>query len=191
MGDVIGGVINLIRTIFCLAKGINCGSRLGVLIPKGCGKTYLSNALQSTNKKTILLDIESLVYMSLNDEQKSQLNQLQRSQEWQNLKLFLLPLWKDFLQDLMNKFKHTSVYIFTSSPEALSHLQCSKKECYIPSQSFFDELVAKVSDENKKKVMIQSRNEIISAYGGKAKIFSSFQDLQRQISEDFQLVPKI
>lgn len=189
--ELISAVIKIVKTLFCMASAINCGSRLGLLIPKGCGKTYLSNALQSTNKKTILLDIESLVHMSLNEEQKSQLNQLQRSQEWQNLKLFLLPLWKEFLNDLMTKFKHSSVYIFTSSPEALSHLECSKKECYIPSQSFFDELVSKVSDENKKKVMIQSRNEIISAYGGKAKIFSSFQDLQRQVSEDYHLKPKI
>lgn len=189
--DMIGSLLNIIKGLFCIASNINCGKKVGILLPRGCGKTHLSQSLQSKEKSTILLDIESLVNMSLSDEQRNTLSNLQRSQEYQNIKLFLLPIWREFLKDLMGKFKHSSVMIFCSSPEALSHLDVSRKEVFIPSQSFFDEIISKISDPAKQKSMVNSRNEIISAYGSKAKIFSSYQDLERQISDDLQLTPKI
>lgn len=189
--DIVVGVFNIVRQLFCLAQGANCNSKVGLLLPKGFGKTHLSQSLQSKNKDTILLDIESLVSMSLTDEQRTTLNNLQRSQEYQNIKLFMLPIMKAFLTDIRTKFKKSGMIIFTSSPEALSHMEVRTKLVYVPSQSFFDDVLSKIPDEQKKKVMTNSRNEIISQYGSKARIFSSFQDLERQISEEMDLSPKI
>lgn len=184
-------VVRVLRTLFCMASKVNCGRRIAVLVPKGCGKTTLVQKMNPDDKKAILCDIEQLASIALTPDQKETLSSLQRSQEWQNIKLFLLPIWKTFLQDLMVKFKHSSVLVFTSSPEALSHLEISRKEVYVPSQSFFDEILSKVSDEPKKRAMVQSRNEIISAYGSRAKVYSSFFDLEKMVSDDMGLSAKI
>ena len=91
----------------------------------------------------------------------------------------------------MLKFKHQNVIIFSSSVEAFTYLEVRSKEVYIPSQAFFDQTLATIQDESKRKAMTASRNEIITAYAGKAKVFSSYSDLEKQLSEDLGLIQKI
>lgn len=188
--DIVGSLFNAIRVIFCMASKINCGRKIGVLIPKGFGKSTVCQKLNSQDKNQILCDLESLAQINLSQEQKDSIDNLQRTNQFQNIKLFLLPIWKDFLKDLMSKFKHQNVVIFSSSVEAFAYLDVRKKEVYIPSQNFFDQIIA-TSPEDKKKAMIASRNEIITAYANKAKVFSTFQDLEKQLSDDLGLTQKI
>ncbi len=189
--DLIGGIFNVLKQIFCMASKINCGRKLGILIPKGFGKSTICQKLNSQNKNQILCDLESLAQMNLSQEQRENLDILNRSSQFQNIKLFLLPIWRDFLKDLMTKFKHQNVVVFSSSVEAFNYLEIKRKEVYIPSQTFFDTFISTITDEGKKKAMISSRNEIITAHAGKAKVFSSFVDLEKQLSDDLGLVQKI
>lgn len=189
--DFIGGIFNVIKSLFCMASKINCGRKIGVLIPKGFGKSTVCQKLNSQKSNQILCDLEALAQISLTAEQKESIDTLQRSNQYQNIKLFLLPIWRDFLKDLMIKFKHQNVVIFSSSVEAFSYLKITNKEVYIPSQTFFEQTLATVTDESKKKAMTSSRNEIITAFAGKAKVFSSFIDLEKQLSEDVGLIQKI
>lgn len=184
-------MIKLVKVVFCMASQINCGRKLGVLIPKGFGKSTLCQKMNSQNKNQILCDLEALAQISLTQEQKDNLQTLQQTNQFQNIKLFLLPIWKDFLSDLMLKFKHQNVIIFSSSVEAFTYLEVRSKEVYIPSQAFFDQTLATIQDESKRKAMTASRNEIITAYAGKAKVFSSYSDLEKQLSEDLGLIQKI
>ena len=189
--DAIGTLIKLVKTLFCMASKINCGRTVGVLLPKGFGKSTVCQKLNSRDRQQILLDLETLAQINLTQEQKENLEGLQRTNQYQNIKLFLLPIWKDFLQDLMKKFKHQNVVVFSSSVEAFSYLEVKSKQVYIPSQSFFDQTLTSITDESKKKAMIASRNEIITSFAGKAKVFSSFVDLEKQLSDDLGLSQKI
>lgn len=189
--DFLGGIFNVVKTIFCMASKINCGRKIGVLIPQGFGKSTICQKLNSQNKNQILCDLESLAQINLTQEQKDNLQALSRSQQYQNIKLFLLPIWRDFLKDLMTKFKHQNVIVFSSSVEAFSYLDVKNKEVYVPSQAFFDTIMATIQDESKRKAMTASRNEIITAYSGKSKVFSSFQDLEKQLADDLGLTQKI
>ena len=174
-----------------MASKINCGRKIGVLLPQGFGKSTVCQKLNSQNKNQILCDLESLAKINLTQEQKDNIDALSRSQQYQNIKLFLLPIWRDFLKDLMTKFKHQNVIIFSSSVEAFSYLEVKTKEVYVPSQAFFETTLATIQDESKRKAMTSSRNEIITAFSTKVKVFSSFQDLEKQLSEDLNLTQKI
>jgi hypothetical protein len=189
--DIISGIFKVVSKLFCLASKINCGRKLGILIPKGFGKSTICQKLNSQNRNQILCDLESLAQMNLSQEQRENLDALNRSSQFQNIKLFLLPIWRDFLKDLMSKFKHQNVIVFSSSVEAFSYLEIKNKKVYIPSQSFFDSIIATITDEGKRKAMIASRNEMITAYASSSKVFSSFVDLEKQLSDDLGLIQKI
>jgi hypothetical protein len=191
--DIIGSIFNVVKTLFCLAQGVSCHRKTVVIIPKRCGKSTIASKFTSVNPKQILCDIESLISMSLSAEQKETLQTLTRSQEWSSIRLFLLPLYRDFVKDLTMKFKHNNIILFTSSPDVSTYLNITSKLVYVPSTPFFEEILAREapSDQVLRKTMTQSRNEIVATYGDKCRVFSSYADLERMITEDCALSAKI
>jgi hypothetical protein len=191
--DSLATIFKIVKTLFCLAKGISCHSKTVIIIPKRCGKSTLVSKYNSINPKQILCDIEALMSMTLTTEQKETISTLSKSQEWSSIRLFLLPLYKDFITSLTTKFKHNNIVIFTSSPDISDYLNITSKLVYVPSTVFFEEILAREapSDQVMRKAMTQSRGEIIATYGDKCRVYSSYAELERMLSEDAKLTAKI
>lgn len=190
--DIVGVAVKVLARLFCLVKGINCATTHALLVPAGCGKSWLASNCVSRDE-ALLLDLDSLSLLSLTKDQLEHLEKLKSEGASQALLLFLLPIFKTFVKETRDRFKSRDIILLTSRPEVMEYLQklISKKYIFVPSESFSQTILDKVSDAHKKKEMISSRTSIVSQFGKKSRVFNSWADLQSQLSQDLHLTQRI
>ena len=189
--DLIGPVVKVISRLFCILQGVNCSKVSCVLLPSGCSKSFICSNMMS-REESILLDLDSLSMLSLSKDQLDHLEKLKSEGSSNALALYLLPLYKQTLKDLRQKFKSKNIIIFTSEPQVLTYMKSliNKRYVWVPSESFFSVCLEKV-DETAKKRMVSSRTSIISQFGRKSRIFSSWSDLGSQLGAELQLTQRV
>lgn len=190
--EVIGPILKVIGKVFCLVRGINCSKTTAVVLPSGCGKSYLSSNYTSRSE-ALLLDLEDLSRLSFTTEQAKQVDQLIANGNKQSLLMWLLPHMKAFFKDIRSKFQARDIVILVSQPEVLDYLKASinKKLIFVPSEQFFAQIIGQVDDEAKRKEMTASRTSIISQAGKKARVFNSWADLSAQLHASLDVTQRV
>jgi hypothetical protein len=190
--EVIGPIFKVIAKLFCLVKGINCARTTAVVLPSGCGKSYLSSNYTSRSE-ALLLDLEDLSRLSFTTEQVKQVDHLISTGNKQSLLMWLLPHMKDFFKSIRSKFQSRDIVVLVSQPEILDYLSSyiNKKLIFVPSEAFFNQIIGQVEDEAKRREMTASRTSIISQAGRKARVFTSWSDLSAQLHASLDVTQRV
>ena len=168
----------------CLCKGHD----VAIVVPNKCGKSRLLNSLDVNYKnKYIFCDIGSDVWNSLSDSQKGTINTFKNRNEYNNLQLFVLPLYRDYMNNLKQKFPEKRV-CFLFNDISLPKLLGIKWFLYIiPSQNYLDEILKTVSGEPNQKEVRESVNKIIQLKGDKVQIVNTFDDMLKIMQKQFRI----
>ena len=190
--DLASGIFAVVQKLFCLFRSVNCQRTTVILLPEGCGKSHASSNMVSRDG-ALLLDLESLSDLQLTTDQSAQIQRLVSSGNKQSLLMFLLPLWKTFVKETKVKFRHRDLYVLLSQPDSLDYMKnlIDRKLVFVPSEQFFNTILDKVSEPEKRKSMTASRTAIVARYGAKARVFSSFGDLQSQLAQELAITQRV
>lgn len=172
--------VQVIAKLFCLAKGARCGAKHAILLPSGCGKSTLVKNLNSKDK--IFIDLEELLFMSLSKEQREHHDKLKTEGNLTSLKIYIYPIFKALLKDILAKFKGKESHIFISDVQLAEFLGL-KVSAYVPNETFFKDILAHSSAEDREQ-MQASRIEILHRFGKRVNVFGSWEGLNNLIKED-------
>lgn len=161
-----------------------------VVSPRKSGRTELVKSLE--DKRYILLDLDSSVKMEMTNEETQKLNQLERDNESTSYNSFYYPLCKRYLQKLKKNFKKKNIIVFSSDPELVKYLEISNVLYLSPSNKLFSTILDKYQNDNGlKKLLQQSRDNVVSHAGKKLCAYNSYEQMMSLVADKFSLKPKL
>lgn len=177
------GLSKAIPFLKCVCKSDD----VALIMPTHSGKSNLLNSLDINYKnKYIFADINADVWNSLKQDQKEAIQNFQNKKEYNNLNLYVLPIYKDYMTNLKEKFPNKRICYLFSDISLAKQLGIKFFYYVIPSQRYLDQ-ICNGKAENVVSEIRESVNKILQLKSNKAIIVNSFDDLLSHIQKSFNI----
>jgi hypothetical protein len=169
-----------------------CASKeIGIVMTAKSGRTTLANSLDSKKQlSTIFIDLDTAVLDRLSAEDKVKIEAWNNEGDTNAVKNKLLPIYSQFRKECKKSYRGKKIFYFSSSASLLEHIGLSTIVPIIPSKLLMEQILAKVSDEE--KTLIQNQKaEILQTATKDPIVYDTFQELARVFTKRFQLKLKL
>ena len=186
----IGKVLNFIESGIDIIREVVSPRKsfTGICIPNGCGKSFVSNVLESDEYHIIDLDQETVEDLD-QDEKDSILNQNQMK-----ISRLIYSKSKMIIQEVLDILKHSSnkgksIILVSSDYRLLKYNEASTIYYFMPSDLLVEQL-KKEPCFNEKKFQA-CKQDLIKRKNDKLIIYNSLDELQKIVSTKFNCKLKV
>jgi hypothetical protein len=180
-----------------------------ILMPSLSGKTTLSKTLNEFKGKSgtdyTFLDLDTFMALKLKGDEMT----LKAIKENPQLKeLYLYPLVKEELLNLLKMFSKKIIVILVSSETLIEflHIKPKRIKSYVPSNQLWQGIKSKLTKENTETtdttssstpvsiqfdLFDQLRENIIKSFGSNIQVYEDFDQLKTKIISEFSLIRKV
>jgi len=187
---VVCGLFSLIPVLINSLRGIKCGSIVGIVIPKGSGKTTISKAFVKDDN-TELIDLENAIRLNVNDETLKKLDELKQKEELTSYNSKYYVLAKEYIKGLKKNFKNKTYYILSSDKDLLKYIGAKDIYTFTPSNDFFNKIKSNLDPEEARLAETNRTNILLSQGRRDLLVFNSFEELSTLLNKVLKLKHKL
>lgn len=181
-----------LKFLFNRLQKINCIDFVGVAVHSQGGKSTLAKSLQATRDNALILDLEENVKISLTEEKSRQLQAYKNNMELSTYNSLFYIYAKEFVETLRKNYPKRRIILLSSDPELLKYcVKNIKILACITSNELFTKILNNQTNEEIKKLIEQTRTNLMTTNYRKAFIYNNFDDLTRFICEKLDLKNKL
>ncbi len=189
-GVVVCGLFSMFDGIVKFIRRINCGNVLGVVLPMGTGKSTVCSNF-NVDEKTILLDLEEAVRLSLDNETLKKLDDLKARNEMTSYNSMFYIACRKYVKEQRKAFQHKRYILFSSDKKLLKYCGAKTIHVFSPSDNFFNKIKANMEKEIS-ELASKNRMEILLEQGTKnLNIFNNFDELANILGRILELKHKL
>jgi hypothetical protein len=187
---VVCGFLNFIPRVFQFIANINCNRVIGVVLPKASGKSCVARDFIK-DKQTDIIDIESVVRLTIDNETLKKLDELKGKKEMTSYNTMFYPICKNYIDNIRKNFKNKKLIVLSSDRTLLKYCGTEKTFVFVPSNEFSNKIKASLEPDVSALFEANKTDILLNAGLEKINVFNDFNELAQLLGKILKLRYKL